>query len=91
MAPVQRAMLADSGGKLRMRERGFEQSRSQDLEPAYHDAGVFCWGRASAWIAGRPILDNCTLVEIARDRVVDIDTPEDWRRAEIMHAAQAQA
>ena len=63
----------------------FIDFRSQDLEDAYHDAGQFYWGRESAWLEHRPFFTRDTApVVLPRERVQDIDTPEDWRRAEVM-------
>ena len=62
--------------------------RSQDLEPAFHDAGQFYWGRAAAWLAGRPVFGpGATALRLPRHRVQDIDTPEDWLRAEWLYRA----
>jgi N-acylneuraminate cytidylyltransferase len=63
-------------------------SRSQDLEPAYHDAGQFYWGRADAFSSGAPMFGCDSVgVVVPRYRVQDIDTPEDWERSELMYAA----
>jgi len=60
-------------------------TRSQDLPIAFHDAGQFCWGRPTSWIERIPALDRYTvLVKVPRWRVQDIDTPEDWKRSEIL-------
>ena len=65
-------------------------TRSQDLEEAFHDAGQFYWGRAEAWTAGRPIFSPQALaVVLPQHRVQDIDTPEDWVSAEAMFQALA--
>lgn len=58
-------------------------TRSQDLPEALHDAGQFYWGRPQAWLERRRIFDEgSTIVAIPRWRVQDIDTAEDWHRAE---------
>lgn len=60
-------------------------TRSQDLPEAFHDAGQFYWGRPEAWLADARIFDRwSTVVRIPRWRVQDIDTPEDWERAEML-------
>lgn len=60
-------------------------TRSQDLKKIFHDAGQFYWGKANAWLEGRPIFDNdSTVIAIPPWRVQDIDTHEDWERAEII-------
>ena len=63
-------------------------TRSQDLEEAYHDAGQFYWGTANAFIARKPILGTSSkAVLLPRKRVQDIDTPEDWELAEALFRA----
>ena len=60
-------------------------TRSQDLPEVLHDAGQFYWGRAQSWIDNVRIFDsNSTIVHIPHWRVQDIDTEEDWIRAESM-------
>jgi N-acylneuraminate cytidylyltransferase len=73
-------------------ERGVEMffpehfaTRSQDLPAALHDAGQFYWGRPVAWLKDKRIFDRRSKpVMIPRWRVQDIDTPDDWERAEIL-------
>jgi N-acylneuraminate cytidylyltransferase len=89
-APVQRAMTEDERGRLRMMLPEYAGTRSQDLPKVFQDAGQFCWGRASAWASSLPVLaSDCVPVLILRDRVIDIDTEEDWRTAERMFSALA--
>ncbi len=60
-------------------------SRSQDLPEALHDAGQFYWGLPEAWLNHVTVFDNKSrVVTIPRWRVQDIDTLEDWERAEMM-------
>ena len=61
------------------------ESRSQDLPKALYDAGMFYMGRSDAWVQGLRIFDNHSFpLKIPSWRVQDIDTPEDWVRAEQM-------
>ena len=63
----------------------FQNTRSQDLEDSYHDAGQFYWGRPSSWLEKRRIFDDNSIpLLIPRYKVQDIDTEEDWIRAEMM-------
>ena len=63
-------------------------TRSQDLEKAWHDAGQFYWGQSNAWLAGRPLFSHAAVpVLLPRHRVQDIDTAEDWERAEWLFKA----
>jgi N-acylneuraminate cytidylyltransferase len=60
-------------------------TRSQDLPRALHDAGQFYWGQPSAWLEGKRIFDRHSLpIVIPRWRVQDIDSEEDWIRAEMI-------
>jgi N-acylneuraminate cytidylyltransferase len=87
-APVQRGLRITAEGALEALHPEHRLTRSQDLEPAFHDAGQFCWGRTEAWLSGAPIFSDASLpVVLPRWLVQDIDTPEDWRRAELMFAA----
>ena len=62
--------------------------RSQDLEPAYHDAGQFYWGRTSAFRERREMFSpESAPIILPRELVHDIDTPEDWANAELALAA----
>jgi pseudaminic acid cytidylyltransferase len=63
-------------------------TRSQDLPVALHDAGQFYWGRPDAWIGGKRIFDHHSApLRIPRWRVQDIDSSEDWVRAELLAPA----
>ena len=90
--PIQRAIHITPTGRVNMFNPEHFNTRSQDLEEAYHDAGQFYWGRADAWLQGRMIFSPAAApVRLPRHRVQDIDTPEDWTRAEWMFKAlQAQ-
>jgi pseudaminic acid cytidylyltransferase len=84
--PIQRGVKRDVEGNIEMFNPQHFTTRSQDLEEAYHDVGQFYWGRATAWIEGKPIFsDAATTIVLPRHLVQDIDTPEDWIRAELMY------
>lgn len=86
--PIQRAVTLTKEGRVEMLQPENFNTRSQDLEEAYHDAGQFYWGRAEAWLSGKPIFGPHTAaVQLPRHRVQDIDTAEDWRRAEYLFRA----
>ncbi|WP_288474623.1 pseudaminic acid cytidylyltransferase [uncultured Pseudomonas sp.] len=91
-SPVQRALRLRPDGGVESLYPEFYETRSQDLEPAFHDAGQFYWGRTEAWAQGAPLHAPHSLpIRLPRHRVQDIDTPEDWRRAEVMFAALGAA
>lgn len=86
--PIQRAIRITSNRELRMMQPEFFATRSQDLEDAYHDAGQFCWGTTEAWMESKRPFEAKTLPFILpRHKVQDIDTEEDWLRAELMFKA----
>ncbi|GAA5192811.1 pseudaminic acid cytidylyltransferase [Ferrimonas gelatinilytica] len=81
--PIQRALKVNEAGEVAMFQPEHLLTRSQDLEEAYHDAGQFYWGHADAWQQGVPLFGRASrLILLPRHRVQDIDTPEDWVRAE---------
>lgn len=84
--PIQRAIKLTGQNEVEMFYPDFFSFRSQDLEEAYHDAGQFYWGKAEAWTQEIPIFSkNATVHLLPRHLVQDIDTPEDWKRAELMY------
>ena len=84
-APIFRSFKKTEQGGLEMFFPEHFGTRSQDLPGALHDAGQFYWGRPKSWIQGKRIFDNRSIpIAIPRWRVQDIDTQEDWDRAEIL-------
>jgi len=86
--PVQRALRSTPEGGV---EPMFPESirmRSQDLPEAFHDAGQFYWGRSEAFQSQEAIFTpQSRPFMVPRYRVQDIDTPEDWIRAELLFRA----
>lgn len=86
--PIQRAIHINESGRVAMFNPEHFQTRSQDLEEAWHDAGQFYWGTAEAWLEEKPFFaEDSVPVKLPRHRVQDIDTPEDWARAEWLFRA----
>ena len=83
--PIQRALKLNAHGRVEMFHPEHRLTRSQDLEPAYHDAGQFYWGLTRSVLADRPTLSPLSVpIVLPEHRVQDIDTPDDWARAERM-------
>ena len=83
--PIFRAIEQQADGNLRMFFPEHFLSRSQDIPEAIHDAGQFYWGVPEAWLENKQIFNHwSSVVILPRWRVQDIDTPEDWERAEIL-------
>lgn len=83
-APVYRAFVKDQAGGVSMLFPEHFGTRSQDLPVVLHDAGQFYWGKAKAWLQEKVIFEPHSYpVIIPRWRVQDIDTEDDFIRAEM--------
>ena len=86
--PIQRALRRDEGYKVSLMQPEHMNSLSQNLEPAYHDAGQFYWMRTHAFMREQTILLKYALgYELPETEVQDIDHEEDWRLAKIKFRA----
>lgn len=84
-SPIFRAFLESRNGGVEMVFPDYFESRSQDLPRALHDAAQFYWGRPGAWLTAKSLFgQRSAALLIPRWRVQDIDTPEDWVRAEAL-------
>lgn len=84
-APIFRSFIKTEHGGAEMLYPEHFKTRSQDLPMVLHDAGQFYWGRKDSWLRGMPIFSKSSHpLVIPRWRVQDIDTIDDWRRAELM-------
>lgn len=85
-APIQRALRLRDDGTCEMLWPEHLRSRSQDLEETFHDAGQFYWGRRDAWLIDGSVLTARTRLHLLPHwRVQDIDSLDDWQRAELIH------
>ena len=83
--PIQRSVRITDDNRVEMFDATSFNIRSQDLEEAYHDAGQFYWGLSESWLTQKMIFSRDSApVNLPRYRVQDIDTQEDWERAEII-------
>lgn len=74
---------ADDG--LQMLYPEHYESRSQDLEPVFHDAGAFYFASISTWLGcDKVFVDSSAPFLLDESQAVDIDTQADWSRAEII-------
>lgn len=84
--PIQRAIKVMQENRVDMFYPEHFNTRSQDLEETYHDAGQFYWGKAQAFKDELPLFsDVATPYILPRYLVQDIDTSDDWIRAEAMY------
>ncbi len=88
--PIQRTFKLNENGRCEMFTPKYYMSRSQDLEVAYQDAGQFYWTNRSRQKQSDNKLvfsDISIPIVLPRYLVQDIDTLEDWERAEYMYEA----
>ncbi|KQW99904.1 pseudaminic acid cytidylyltransferase [Massilia sp. Root418] len=89
--PIQRSFKLNAEGLVEMFWPEHYNTRSQDLEHAYQDAGQFYWGSAQSYLDNKIFFSTDSMAYLLpRHMVQDIDTPEDWTRAELMYAALRQ-
>lgn len=83
--PPQRAMIVKEG-RLVFEYPQYLDSRSQDLEPHYHDVGQFYLFRTRAFLHNRKLMIGNILPYVVSElEVQDIDNPTDWEIAEIKY------
>lgn len=83
--PIQRAYRATDDGRIAAFDAEQMPKRSQDLEEAFFDAGQFYWASAATWSdpAAR-MWQGAAAVILPDARCIDVDTQDDWARAERM-------
>ena len=92
--PIQRTFKLNGDGRCEMFTPEYYMSRSQDLEEAYQDAGQFYWTNRvrQKQSKNKVVFSDISIpVILPRYLVQDIDTLEDWKRAEYMYQALKQS
>lgn len=80
--PIQRAVYEDSEGFAKMFEPKNFPKRSQDLIEGFHDAGQFYLSKVESVRKGALLTNsNVKLQILNRNKVIDIDTAEDFEIA----------
>ncbi|MBO6252509.1 MAG: pseudaminic acid cytidylyltransferase [Bacteroidaceae bacterium] len=80
--PIQRSLVIRDGVMTRMWPE-YSNSRSQDLEATYHDAGQYYFYRVKPFRNGA-MLRTCGIV-LSELEVQDLDTETDWKLAEMKY------
>ena len=84
--PIQRSLVKNKNGFIQMANPEYLNTRSQDLEIHYHDAGQFYWISASALLNNHSLLAKRSgVIHLSQLEVQDIDTIDDWKNAEIKY------
>lgn len=84
--PPQRAFVIEDGEFLKYKWEEHRNTRSQDLEAFYHDAGQFYFYDVERYLAceGNTV-DGVYPIVLPESEVQDIDTEEDWKMAEFKY------
>jgi N-acylneuraminate cytidylyltransferase len=82
--PILRALQID-GNKISMIWPENDNKRSQDLPPAYHDAGQFYWMNNQCFKKQKIFTDNSGFIILPEIRVQDIDSQDDWDICELKY------
>lgn len=87
-APIERTLRLNDQGRVSPVSAEGIQMRSQDLPNGYYDTGQFYWGACKSWCGDSPVVKADSVGYVLPSwRVVDIDTPADWTRAELLYRA----
>jgi pseudaminic acid cytidylyltransferase len=88
---IQRSLRMTPDGKMKMFWPENYPKRSQDLEPAYHDAGQFYWFKVAYMITHRRLFSDDTFgYEISALDGQDIDSTGDWELAELKYKLKSR-
>lgn len=84
--PVWRGFRKDGKGSVELIWKEHLNSRSQDLEEVFHDAGQWYWFDVERFQLNKKLFtDNTKAIELSPLEVQDIDTIHDWHLAELKY------
>ena len=84
--PIQRAVRVNDKDMLEYREPENMPKRSQDLEPMFHDVGMFYFAKTDSFKKYNSLMMPRTgYIELDESIVQDIDNQSDWQMAEIKY------
>ncbi len=84
--PIWRGLIIANDGKVNLIWPEFQNSRSQDLEEVYHDAGQWYWFNVKTFQKEKKIFtENSASIRLNPMEVQDIDNPSDWNLAELKY------
>ena len=84
--PPQRAYILDTSKNLKYKWEEYKNTRSQDLEPFYHDAGQFYCYNVQQYLMDNGNIEGkvCPII-LSEYEVQDIDNRDDWKMAEMKY------
>ena len=84
-SPPERALHLDKTMKIASVNPEFAWVRTQDLECSFFDAGQFYCGKTETWLNETELHNGSKALIFPFWKAVDIDTPEDWKFAELIY------
>ena len=84
--PIQRALIEGPRGEVTPFSKEDIGKRSQDLVDTFHDAGQLYIAQNKTWLTptARVFSEHSRMIKLPSHLVQDIDTEQDWKRAEVM-------
>ena len=81
--PIFRSFIFSKSNGVEILFKKYFRKRSQDLKKIYCDAGQFYWGAKEIWLRKKRLTNKSCIIDIPKFRYHDIDTLDDWKKAEI--------
>lgn len=89
--PIQRALKTDDFGRIKPFSEEHSNVRTQDLEKAFHDSGMFYFFNVEKFLVNKSLRTaNTVLIEIDENQSQDIDNETDWKLAELKYQLNSQ-
>ena len=84
--PIQRALIEGPHGEVTPFSKENIGRRSQDLVDTFHDAGQLYIAQNKTWLTPTAgvFSEHSRMIKLPSHLVQDIDTEQDWKRAEVM-------
>lgn len=78
-SPIQRSFVKNNSGSVEFTNREFLNTRTQDLDKTYYDAGQFYFGKTESWVNQKSLFGiKSTFIQLEKYEVLDVDTVDDW-------------
>jgi len=88
---IGRALIVNGDNFSEIVNLDLASTQTNKAEETYFDSGQFYWGLARLWIKKTPILSSkCKVIKLPKYSVIDIDTIEDWKIAELIYSNRNQ-
>jgi pseudaminic acid cytidylyltransferase len=80
--PIERSLILDENKYLTFKFKSKINNRTQDFNKSFYDSGQFYLAKKHVWLKKKY---KCKGIVIPHYRTCDIDTINDWKKAEIMY------